>query len=563
MTRASLRRFAVPLAAWACALVLQACGGGGGGDTPAQPAGNTGGTQTVAPGVPVAVSAAASAVVQVAGSTAQVSLPANAFVAYDNPGQAISGQVNVAITPIAPSANPMAMAGGSYVARVPGSNTQTQQIESFGAITVDLTQGGQRVQLAPGQTATIRIPLDTRSSDRPATMPLYYWDETDKVWIQEGTATLKGDATSGFYYEGQVSHFSTWNADMPTESITVSGCLRDENGNKVGGSQIELVTDGVDYSGLGWGTVDNGKFTVPMKKDGRATLKLQDASGQYLDLQQDVGPFNADVTLPTCLVVKAKSLVQPTAAQAFISLLGVMEQAFELSQAAGSAVDVDTGSVMPAAQVCSLGTVTALQLNGNVVNEWANLTSGTDYTLTTSFAGCSPTQILLDDSATDKLLTGNTTAAFRYTQSDLGLISGSLSATLQQLTDSTEQLVGNGRFELTLEQSQAGNSITSTTTWSPQSGATMSHTLSGASLTATFSSGSLTESSVYTVGGEPPITTVSYNALTYTLGGAKYVLQGNLVDGMGQVSLSKNGSVISTLTITATSIAATGMVDPF
>ncbi len=573
MTYANWRGTAASLAAIGCALVLQACGGGGGspsargddnvGLNPVVPTSITKVTPT---GVPATVNSDAAAVVQVTDSTAQVTLPARAFVAYNDASQAITGQVDVVITPIAPSANPLAMAGGSYVARVPGSSTQTQAIESFGAITVKPTQGGQRVQLAPGKKATIRIPLDTRSNERPATMPLYYWDEAAKVWIQEGTATLKGDASSGYYYEGQVSHFSTWNADMPIdESVTVKGCLQDESGNKLTGSTFDLYSEGVDYSGVAWASLLDGNFTVQMKKGGRANLALRDFTGQTPDQTWDLGTVNADLTLPACLVVKAKPVAPLTATEAFYSLLNTLGHAFDLSRSSAAALNIDMGLVVPADQVCASGALGQLQLNGGPVDAIVTLTPGTNYKLNTTFEACAPYDKLGDTSSgsTNQVLTGNATADISYTQSPtLGAINGTLSGSLQQLNDSAAQLLGNGKFVITLSQAFGLNSATDTLSWAPQAGTTMAHTVAGSTRTATFKGGNLTISTTNTGGGLPTVTK-NYNALSYTLDGATYVLQGSQAGNVGQISLSKNGSVISTLTTTAAGASVTGMVDLF
>jgi len=574
MTYANWRGTAASLAAIGCALVLQACGGGGGGSPSARgddnvglnPAVPTSVTKVTPTGVPATVNSDAAAVVQVTGSTAQVTLPAAAFVAYDNASQAVSGEVDVVITPIAPSANPLAMVGGSYVARVPGSSTQTQAIESFGAITVDLTQGGQRVQLAPGKKATIRIPLDTRSNERPATMPLYYWDEQAKVWIQEGTATLKGDASSGQYYEGEVSHFSTWNADKPIEeSVTVKGCLQDDNGKKLTGSTFDLYSEGVDYSGVAWASLSNGDFTVQMKKGGHANLALRDFTGQTPDQSWDLGTVNANLTLPACLVVKAQPTTPLTATEAFYSLLKTLGHAFDLSRSSAAALNIDMGLVLPADQVCASGALSQLQFNGNPVAAIVKLTPGTSYRLNTTFDACAPYETPGDTSSgsTNQVLTGNATADFSYTQSPTqGAINGTLSGSLQQLDDSATQLLGNGKFVITLSQAFGLNSATTTLSWAPQTSATMAHTAAGSTRTATFKGGNLTISTTNTGSGLPTVT-MNYNALSYTLDGATYVLQGSQVGNAGQISLSKNGSVISTLTTTAAGASTTGMVDLF
>ena len=167
------------------------------------------------------VSVAAGGRVSVPNSTAQVSLPAAGLVDVGT-GQAATGNATVTVTPIDPAAQSRAMPGTYQAAN-------GQAIESFGALQVTLSDAtGRPLQLASGKPATIRIPLKTRSLDTPSTIPLYYLKESTGLWVEEGSATLKGNATSGFYYEGTVTHFTTWNADRPIkETVFVEGCVRD------------------------------------------------------------------------------------------------------------------------------------------------------------------------------------------------------------------------------------------------------------------------------------------------------------------------------------------------
>jgi hypothetical protein len=254
-------------------------------------------------GVSQTVSSAAANVVVVPNSTARVSLPANGFVnaATNAP---VSGNITVAVTPINPAADAASMPG-DY------TNAAGQPIESFGAIQVDLRDGaGNRLDLAPNQSASIRIPLSARGP-APATIPLFFFDETTGRWVQEGSATLAGTAPNQ-YYEGTVTHFTFWNADIVLDTITVSGCVQNAQGARVSGAAVE--SRGIDYVGSAFAATDaNGNFTVPMRRNSRALI----------DAQQDalaatavvVGPSATDITLTPCLVLNPAVAAPPVIVQ--------------------------------------------------------------------------------------------------------------------------------------------------------------------------------------------------------------------------------------------------------
>jgi uncharacterized protein YfaP (DUF2135 family) len=226
------------------------------------------------------------------GSPARVELPANSLVRPN--GTPPVGNVAVALTPVQPAIDVNAMPGEYRV--VVGNGTSL--MESWGAINVTLTDSeGTRLNLGQGKTATIQIPVSTRSNDRPATIPLFYFDESVGLWKQEGQAALEGVAPNQ-YYKGTVSHFTYWNADQIMDTIYVSGCV---NNNAAPAAGATVVVDGIDYSNASSArTGTDGKFRVPMKKNARATLTA--LSGTNLSNTITVGPSTTDINLgATCL----------------------------------------------------------------------------------------------------------------------------------------------------------------------------------------------------------------------------------------------------------------------
>lgn len=247
--------------------------------------------------LPVAVTlgfdAAQAAVLRVPGSVARVDLSANSLVRGD--GQALVGTASVALTPIDPSAD---------VARMPGLMVDAASgvpIESLGALAVTFTDGsGAPLNLASGRSATIRIPATPAAgATLPATYPLYHLNETTGRWMQEGTATLQTDLVSGAsYYEGTVSHFSVWNADLAVTRSNV------DLGSTLGGlactvpAGLRVQAVGIDYNGAT--QPDGNNFFV--RASSQVRLLLLDGRGQAVDtLELSTAAAGASVRLPRCL----------------------------------------------------------------------------------------------------------------------------------------------------------------------------------------------------------------------------------------------------------------------
>ena len=222
--------------------------------------------------------------VGIAGSSAQVSFPANAIDA--------TGSVRVTITDVKPSAAPGNMPGDFTTAGSP--------IESFGALSVNLyKEDGSPTNLKSGQTATIHIPLDTRSPSRPATIPLFYYDTAAGRWVEEGTATLSSD---GSYYEGTVAHFTYWNADQVYNTVTLTGCVEDANRVPVAG--VRLQSTGIDYTGTSTATSGaDGNFSIPVRVN--SSLTIAGNIGLRVTSTQAVQTSDMNLALPSCLQLAA------------------------------------------------------------------------------------------------------------------------------------------------------------------------------------------------------------------------------------------------------------------
>lgn len=148
---------------------------------------------------------------------ARLVLPANALV--DGNGQPVTGTVDITQTPLDVSGEHLSEFPGDFIGH--GSGGATNPIATYGTVEYAIEKNGQRLQLAPGKTATIQMPVYTTKRLNGAAVTAgqteaFWWlDETTGEWTQEGTGTFVTSANSptGLALEATVPHFSWWNID--------------------------------------------------------------------------------------------------------------------------------------------------------------------------------------------------------------------------------------------------------------------------------------------------------------------------------------------------------------
>jgi hypothetical protein len=138
----------------------------------------------------------------------KVTFTANSIV-NKTTGAAYSGNISVYATAIDPTEdNISAIIPGGLMAKDKEGNRAL--LESFGMIAVELRgTSGEDLQVKSGSTAKIDFAIPaSKLAKAPASIPLWYVDETTGVWTEEGTAVKNGNS-----YTGDVKHFSYWNCD--------------------------------------------------------------------------------------------------------------------------------------------------------------------------------------------------------------------------------------------------------------------------------------------------------------------------------------------------------------
>jgi hypothetical protein len=189
-----------------------------------------------------------------------------------------------------------------------GSDGYETALQSFGMIDVEMQDAsGNPLQLAAGQQATLSFTIpDTLLAVAPATIPLWYFNDTTGRWIQQGTAVRQGNT-----YVGQVGHFTFWNCDAPMGTVNFNVRVIDQYGNPLAYQYIQFTVPGygtrggyTDYTGYAQGLIPKGVQMV---------MQVLTECGQFVG-GLNVGPALTDQNLGTLTVniVNAKLTITGT-----------------------------------------------------------------------------------------------------------------------------------------------------------------------------------------------------------------------------------------------------------
>ena len=177
---------------------------------------------------------------------ARVEVSASAFV--DQNGNLVSGDIELHMTPVDVSTAAGIQAFPGSFSGILDDGSLTPVIVSFGTTEYNFSQNGEALQLAPGQSAEIDMPMyiatyPNGNAIKPGDeIPLWYLNETTGIWQQEGVGEVVVNPASpiGLSMRATVSHFSWWNTDWFPErdeyyTISMEMVLVDENDEIVSG----------------------------------------------------------------------------------------------------------------------------------------------------------------------------------------------------------------------------------------------------------------------------------------------------------------------------------------
>ncbi|MEO5943098.1 MAG: hypothetical protein ABIP30_01930 [Ferruginibacter sp.] len=198
----------------------------------------------------------------------KIIFPATAII-NGTTGAAYTGNVNVAANWIDPSAKDLnnIMPGDL---RGLDKNNAPKKLTTYGMAAIELTgTSGELLQIAPGKKVSLSIPTASSiTATAPATIPLWYFDETVGLWKEEGSAVKSGNI-----YTGDVSHFSFWNCDMPADYVQFNCTIKDAAGNPASFIPVKIYVVNNPQSAT-WGYTDSSGY-VAGAVPGNTQLKLE------------------------------------------------------------------------------------------------------------------------------------------------------------------------------------------------------------------------------------------------------------------------------------------------
>lgn len=182
-----------------------------------------------------------------------------------------------------------------------GTDGNETALQSFGMLLVELQDdAGNKLQLAGDHTATLTwaIPASLQAA-APATIPLWYFNDTTGRWIEQGSAIRTGNS-----YVGTVSHFTYWNCDQAASTVNFKVHVKDQFGNPVAYAAVQFQADDwgfrvgyTDSSGFAQGLIPKGQSLV---------MQVVTECGMTLG-GINVGPALADQDLGTVTINVLKS----------------------------------------------------------------------------------------------------------------------------------------------------------------------------------------------------------------------------------------------------------------
>ena len=219
---------------------------------------------------------------------ASINFKANTVV-IENSTQFYDGNVQAYFHWYDPSSTntPMSMPGDLRGVSI---ENQFVSLTSYGMVAVELFgSNGEKLNLAPNTTATLT--MQAPEGETPGVMPTWSMNEESGFWIEEGEAALINGN-----YVAELSHFSFWNCDVPSNLIFIDGIIQSSEGVPISNALIKINIAGSIISGSGY-TNGSGEFSGYVPKDRLLEISVYDECGSLL-YTGPLGEFSEDTSLP-------------------------------------------------------------------------------------------------------------------------------------------------------------------------------------------------------------------------------------------------------------------------
>jgi hypothetical protein len=232
---------------------------------------------------------------------ARILFPANAIM-YKSNGTPYNGEVTVYAKWLDPNSNTInqEMPGDLRAIDI---NNMEKLLQTFGMVAVEMVDNSNNpLQMALGKTATLDFPIPFNLMvNAPASIPLWFFDETTGMWKQEGAATKVGNR-----YTGEVAHFSFWNVDVPGNFVQLDMTLQNASGLPLSNMLVRISNPGTGDQRYGY-TNSLGYVSGFVPDNAGLNVEVMTSPCMNVIYSQAVTTFSTPVNLGTILITPPAS----------------------------------------------------------------------------------------------------------------------------------------------------------------------------------------------------------------------------------------------------------------
>jgi hypothetical protein len=180
-----------------------------------------------------------------------------------------------------------------------GTDGKEVALQTFGMMNVELRDdNGNKLQLASGQQATITVAIpDSMQAAAPATIPLWYYNDSTGRWMEQGSGARQGNN-----YVGTVGHFTWWNFDLIMSPMRFKVRFKDQFGNGVAYTYVAIHWDNGTYMNLFAGYTDSTGYLSGIMPAGKALTMILYTECHNIIAGVNVPPTLAPIDLGTVTV---------------------------------------------------------------------------------------------------------------------------------------------------------------------------------------------------------------------------------------------------------------------
>ena len=201
----------------------------------------------------------------------------DASVSYvDNEGEAYDGSITASLT-ILDNDDETLMTAFPGTFKGINSNGTLVQFETYGLIHISLKDINHNIlHFANNETGTL-IFQPTSTMQNINTLPLWYYDYVQGVWIEEGYVELQADGN----YKGEISHLGSWSLNKPLEKDPgiFHARILDADGAPARDMRVHAI--GSNWASSDLSTDENGFFTIEVIPDSNFKLQSYDFKEKY------------------------------------------------------------------------------------------------------------------------------------------------------------------------------------------------------------------------------------------------------------------------------------------